>query len=207
MKALEYLRKLDAPIRYNVDSPTDFLTDDDWEYLGKDIAAYVSVFMKNASLGQKKTMNIVPGPGEKQTTFLMEIPDPKTKEGVVVGFTIERTSEQPAEWKLVEAAALSEFSGGNYMDLLKKEVQNWLEKDGVAFSVFWLDEDGEKDALAGYAFDGSHASQKAEYYLEGREQLGKTIMSRHPTIPAAIVFAYCLNKQNGKNTRWDLPES
>jgi hypothetical protein len=193
MKALEYLRKLDAPVCYNPDSITDFLTNDDWEYLGKDVAAYVSVFMKNASLGEKKTMNIVPGPNPGQTTFLMEVPDPGTRERIVVGFTIERVSEGPAKWVLSDAAALGEFTGSNYVDLLKEEVQSWLNRSGVAFSVFWEDENGDKDGLAGYAFDGSHASEKAEYYLEGREQLGKTIMSHHPTIPSAITFAYCLN--------------
>jgi hypothetical protein len=207
MKALKYLRKIDAPVRYNPNSIIDFLTNDDWEYLGKDVAVYVSVFMKHSSLGEMKLMNIVPGPEQDQTTFLMEIPDPKTKEGVVVGFTIERVSEEPARWELKNAAELSEFSAGNYMDLLKTGVEGWLRRSGVAFSVFWENENGDKDALAGYAFDGSHASEKAEHYLKGREQLGKTIMSHHPTIPAAIVFAYCLNKRNGKNTRWDQSNS
>jgi hypothetical protein len=160
--------------------------------------------MKNASLGEKKTMNIVAGPNPGQTTFLMEIPDHKTRESIVVGFTIERVSDRPAQWALVDAAALGEFTASNYVDLLKEDVQSWLDRSGVAFSVFWEDENGEKDGLAGYAFDGSHVCDKVEHYLEGREQLGKTLVSSHESVPAAIVFAYCLNKANGKCTRWDL---
>jgi hypothetical protein len=206
MKAMQYLRKLNVPSRYNFDSPTDILTEDEWEYLGKDVAAYVSVFMKNASLGSKKTMCIESGPGPGQTTFLMGIPDPKTKEEVVVGFTIERTSESPSQWKLIDAAALGELSY-NYLDIQKKEVQNWLDRSGVAFSVFWTDKNGKKDGLAGYAFDGSHASEKAEYYIpKGCTRKGKVIMSHHPSVPAAISFSYALNRRNGKDTRWDTQE-
>lgn len=208
MKAMQYLRKLNAPVRYNPDSPTDILTEDEWEYLGKDVAAYVSVFMKNASLGGKETMCIRSGPNPGQTTFLMKIPDPYTQEKVVVGFTIEKVSESPAQWNLIDAAALSEFSSSNFLDLQKKEVQSWLNRSGVAFSVFWEDDEGERDGLAGYAFDGSHACEKAEHYIpEGCERLGKILMSEHSSVPAAIAFSYALNKRNGKETRWDLPKS
>jgi hypothetical protein len=205
MKAMQYLRKLNAPVP-NVYFNEDTLTDEDWEFLGKDICAYVSVFMKNASLGEQKLHGIYPDPEEDCTTFIMDIPDHNTKETVGVGFRVKLVDKEPAKWELVNVAALSEFSYSNAVDLLEKSVKGWLNRSGVAFSVFWHDSKGKRYARAGYAFDGSHALEKAEICIpEGCVQDGKVIMSHHPSVPAAIAFAYCLNKRNGVDTRWDLP--
>jgi hypothetical protein len=207
MKAIQYLRKLNVPASGPF-SNEYILSKEDWEFLGKDICAYISVFMKNASLGEQTLHGIYPDPEEDCTTFIMNIPDHKTKKTVGVGFGIKLVNKNPAKWELVKVAALSEFSYSNAVELLEESVNGWLNRSGVAFSVFWRDKKGERFAKAGYAFDGNHALEKAEHYIpEGCVRDGKVLMSHHPSVPAAIVFAYCLDKRNGVEPRWDLSES
>jgi hypothetical protein len=206
MKAIQYLHKLNVP-NVNPFSNEKTLTKEDWDFLGKDICAYISVFMENASLGEQTLHGIYPDPEEDCTSFIMNIPDHKTKETVGVGFRIRLVNKDPAKWELINVAALSQFSYSNAVELLDKSVNGWLNRSGVAFSVFWRDKEGERFAKAGYAFDKSHALEKAEYYIpEGCVQDGKVLMSHHSSVPAAIVFAYCLDKRNGVQSRWDLPK-
>jgi hypothetical protein len=183
-----------------VDEVTDpgTLTGHDWAYLAKDTAVMAGVFIEHEVAGfechgshyYQEENGTVTG-----LTFLTHRP---TEENV--GLVLQQVAVGVPEWHCVEvfttvASGVTAVPEGD-LDAASAVAERTLNREAVAFTVSF--DGAERGVLAGYAFDGAHAQEKAELLVpKGSKRSRPVYVSIHPNTTTALAFAYQLNKRCG----------
>lgn len=118
-----------------------------------------------------------------------------------VGVVLQQAEPATAEWHFVEVFTVDPSDDSSIpdadLDSIGTVAEDTLNKDALAFSVAYTGK--ESGVYAGYAWTPGHAQEKAEMVIpEGSKRKGPIPISQHNTTMKAILFAFCLNKYNGK---------